>query len=1082
MSKIILSRAEAIELEAQAIKLLTQENKWEDAIQLLEKASEGFRLAEDWKSYGSVVSIAIAHLLIMGEMNEAQNWLERMEGVFSTLEETEVCRMFLYKSKGAVAQKQGKIEESIKACQQGIALLDKTDSEQAVWMASLFKVIGTAYANLEDYSNAILFLQQSLHLVLPIPAAYTKPQEIAQTYGYLGRCYAMTQQYDKGIASLQKALDSLLELFPKDYSDCLVAYVSIGNCYVEKTLSTHQLDDYQEAIAQYQLALNLSTSDTPLTALANQNLGFCYMKTNALDKAILHLNRGLHLTQSFYGTTHPAIALIYLNLGSCYFNTSLIEESRQNYQMALDSLYPDYNLSEDYHLLPPMTGYSDATLVIKGLIGKGMAFYHLSCVSASETRIEDLTISAESFLAACQLLDKIRTGFDIAESKLLITQKIEQEKLFEAGIEVGLKMQEEEVELNGKTGNHWAFDFCEQSKATVLMNAMQDSWAKANTHLPDDLLQKEKSLQIRLTELDKKIQKLQLKAEKTELEGEEKLQLHRWQAHFFDAHQTYTILKKQLETSYPEYYQMKHDAQMVAVSELQSILEEHQILLNYFVGKSEIFIFVVTADDFVVMREDKPDDFEGLVTQFLQAIQHHEFDKYTQIAAQLYLLLLKSVEDYFIDFMDFEDYESVLKHLLIVPDGILCYLPFEALLRTEATPSFQPSIEESSPTSASKPSYTGLDYLLNHVAVSYHYSASLLYVLHQRKSSQNPKADLGSFAGFAPVYQAPSVPAQTAKDTISENPTAAPSLMPPPSVQNSVAWANRSEAIRSDGSFVPLPFSETEVKNIAELFAAKGLNTQTFLHEAATKEAFETVSNRYRFLLVAAHGLVNDEKTVLSGLVFYTSPLSPPEEERLGVGSERVDDGRQTVSGGQEKEEVGGKRQEVIYEKRDVGSEKREGVIYEKREGVEKSPISNSLFEGSKEDVKGDIENKTNYQSLITNHQTDCILSMEETYQLDLRGTDLVVLSSCDSGIGRLVKGEGMMALNRGFLYAGASNVISTLFKVYDQPSSLLTQYLFEAILEGESYTFALRTAKMRLLQHKEASVKSWCGFVLFGK
>ena len=105
---------------------------------------------------------------------------------------------------------------------------------------------------------------------------------------------------------------------------------------------------------------------------------------------------------------------------------------------------------------------------------------------------------------------------------------------------------------------------------------------------------------------------------------------------------------------------------------------------------------------------------------------------------------------------------------------------------------------------------------------------------------------------------------------------------------------------------------------------------------------------------------------------------------------------------------------------------------------------------------------------------TDCILSMEETYHLNLQA-DLVVLSSCESGIGQLAKGEGMMAVNRGFLYAGAKNVVSTLFKVYDEPSSRLTQYLFEGILEGVEANLALRSAKLRLLKEGKVDVMIWC-------
>ncbi|MGB1241247.1 MAG: CHAT domain-containing protein [Chitinophagales bacterium] len=110
----------------------------------------------------------------------------------------------------------------------------------------------------------------------------------------------------------------------------------------------------------------------------------------------------------------------------------------------------------------------------------------------------------------------------------------------------------------------------------------------------------------------------------------------------------------------------------------------------------------------------------------------------------------------------------------------------------------------------------------------------------------------------------------------------------------------------------------------------------------------------------------------------------------------------------------------------------------------------------------------------------DSVLSMGEMYQLQLQA-DLVVLSSCESGIGKLARGEGMMAMNRGFLHAGAKNVIYTLFKVLDKPSSELCEALFEEILEGKPYGEALRLAKLALIQREDVDPKSWSGFVLLG-
>ena len=109
----------------------------------------------------------------------------------------------------------------------------------------------------------------------------------------------------------------------------------------------------------------------------------------------------------------------------------------------------------------------------------------------------------------------------------------------------------------------------------------------------------------------------------------------------------------------------------------------------------------------------------------------------------------------------------------------------------------------------------------------------------------------------------------------------------------------------------------------------------------------------------------------------------------------------------------------------------------------------------------------------------DAILYLAETYNLRLNAR-LVVLSCCETGRGKYAKGEGMLALHRGFLYAGAKNVIYTLFKIYDEAASQLTQQLFQAILGKQGYPDALRSAKQHLIAANQPPV-FWAGFVLMG-
>ena len=96
---------------------------------------------------------------------------------------------------------------------------------------------------------------------------------------------------------------------------------------------------------------------------------------------------------------------------------------------------------------------------------------------------------------------------------------------------------------------------------------------------------------------------------------------------------------------------------------------------------------------------------------------------------------------------------------------------------------------------------------------------------------------------------------------------------------------------------------------------------------------------------------------------------------------------------------------------------------------------------------------------------------------------DLVVLSSCESGLGQLMLGEGLIALNRSFIYSGAKNVLFSLWKVNDKYSSDLMIDFYKYYFEGQSYTEALRQAKLKMLENPTSALpKYWSAFVLIGE
>lgn len=82
----------------------------------------------------------------------------------------------------------------------------------------------------------------------------------------------------------------------------------------------------------------------------------------------------------------------------------------------------------------------------------------------------------------------------------------------------------------------------------------------------------------------------------------------------------------------------------------------------------------------------------------------------------------------------------------------------------------------------------------------------------------------------------------------------------------------------------------------------------------------------------------------------------------------------------------------------------------------------------------------------------DGILSARELSRLDLRGTWLVVLSACDTGLGEARNGEGVLGLRRGFVQAGAQNLLMTLWPISDKWSvEIMKSFYDKAMASGDA-------------------------------
>jgi len=110
-------------------------------------------------------------------------------------------------------------------------------------------------------------------------------------------------------------------------------------------------------------------------------------------------------------------------------------------------------------------------------------------------------------------------------------------------------------------------------------------------------------------------------------------------------------------------------------------------------------------------------------------------------------------------------------------------------------------------------------------------------------------------------------------------------------------------------------------------------------------------------------------------------------------------------------------------------------------------------------------------------------LGLEDIYNLKLNA-DLVVLSACETGLGKEISGEGLVGLTRGFMYAGASRVMASLWKVSDAATAQLMAEFYRAMAkDGLPPAAALRQAQLQMLkQRRWRSPYYWAGFQVQGE
>jgi CHAT domain-containing protein len=121
-----------------------------------------------------------------------------------------------------------------------------------------------------------------------------------------------------------------------------------------------------------------------------------------------------------------------------------------------------------------------------------------------------------------------------------------------------------------------------------------------------------------------------------------------------------------------------------------------------------------------------------------------------------------------------------------------------------------------------------------------------------------------------------------------------------------------------------------------------------------------------------------------------------------------------------------------------------------------------------------------NGRRTLPNGNEDGILTALDLSCMDLSNTELVVLSACETGLGDVETGKGIIGLRRACFVAGAQTVVSSLWPVNDEATKELMIHFYENVLSGLSRADSLRRAQLEIKNKYKASL-FWASFVCYG-
>lgn len=724
---------------------------------------------------------------------------------------------------------------------QALSRFEKLFGKESSKTANVLMNIGSAYQKKADYLDAEKYYLRAFEIFSKV--SEPDSEDFNRIYSNMGYMYRKKGDLEKALDFGLKALEIKLKNYEPSHPSVGKYYRNIGRVYEEMNRMHEALPYMQKAVEITEASLG---PNHPQTAGSFNELAHIYAGKRQYDTALLLYQKGNRLLEKTLPADHPYVVAGYFNIALIYNETGQLETALEYYriairrllsrsyrpgnliaqarndmasvfyqqkaldsaliycQMALEEISPDFTFQgDDFYENPSLSNVQAQTLLLRILTNKASILEER--YNQFRTDENDLPESLNTILLAVQLIEEIRLGYQSESSRQYLSTGAAE--IFRTGVRVAM-------ELFKKTGDEkylWqAFELSEKSKASILWRSLNEGSALGAAGIPEQEQETIARFEQQIANLEEELARFD-----EEVNNDKMASLR---SKLFDVKLEYSRHLTYLENSYPAFYELRYEPPVADQERLTKKLSDSDMaLVHYFYDEDSVFIFLLDKKGIQGFMRPFKIDLAGAVKNVREFKIANLFSSESEAVHQVYLQNLQNLYSQLIK--PVRDKLQDIEKLVVIPHGIIHYLPFEMLLEEVNGPDFR-----------------NQPYLLHDFTIQYAWSAALW-----AKELPYTSVPRMPYAGFAPSFN-----------------------------------FNGSEQVISNNyrsALSSLTYSSQEITDAQALFGGR-----IFINEDATKESFMLFAPTSQILHLATHAIVDNERSLQSVLAFAGYAALPADQ------------------------------------------------------------------------------------------------------------------------------------------------------------------------------------------------------------